>query len=198
MGLDLSFTNGQTPLDDDEKEGLLIPTITTRGELDEFEQLGVEKVNEWLLTKKFSTNNILTEEFVRDLHRRMFSDIWKWAGNFRRTEKNIGVDPVTIPIQLRNLLDDCKYWIEHKVFEEDEIAIRLSHRMVWIHPFANGNGRHSRLMADVLVNKVFDKPYFTWGSLNLTKEGEARDKYLAALRLADQQDYKPLIEFARI
>ncbi len=128
----------------------------------------------------------------------MFSDIWKWAGNFRRTEKNIGVDPVTIPIQLRNLLDDCKYWIEHKVFEEDEIAIRLSHRMVWIHPFANGNGRHSRLMADVLVNKVFDKPYFTWGSLNLTKEGEARDKYLAALRLADQQDYKPLIEFARI
>lgn len=198
MGLDLSFANGQTPLDDDEKEGLLIPTITTRGELDEFEQLGVEKVNEWLLTKKFSTNNILTEEFVRDLHRRMFSDIWKWAGNFRRTEKNIGVDPVLIPIELRNLLDDCKYWIEHKVFEEDEIAIRLSHRMVWIHPFANGNGRHSRLMADVLVNKVFDKPYFTWGSLNLTKEGEARDKYLAALRLADQQDYKPLIEFARI
>jgi Fic-DOC domain mobile mystery protein B len=198
MGLDLDYTDGQTPLDEDEKEGLLIPTITTRGDLDEFEQLGVEKANEWLLGRKLSINKILTEDFVKDLHKRMFSDIWRWAGEFRRSEKNFGVDPVMIPIQLRNLLDDCKYWIYNKVFDEDEIAVRLSHRMVWIHPFANGNGRHSRLMADVLVNKVFGKSYFTWGSVNLTKEGEARDKYLAALRLADQQDYKQLIEFARL
>ena len=198
MGLDLDYVDGQTPLDEDEKDGLLIPTITTRGELDEFEQLGVEKANEWLLTKKFTIDKILTEEFVRDLHKKMFSDIWRWAGKFRRTEKNIGVDPVMIPIELRNLLDDCKYWMENKVFSEDEIAIRLSHRMVWIHLFANGNGRHSRLIADVLVNKGFGKSYFTWGSVNLTKEGEARNKYLAALRSADQQDYKPLIEFARL
>lgn len=198
MGLDLDYIDGQTPLDEEEKEGLLIPTITNRGELDEFEQLGVEKANEWLLTKKFSTDKILTEEFVRDLHRRMFADIWEWAGEFRRTEKNIGVDPVMIPIDLKNLLDDCKYWIEKKVFDEDEIAVRLSHRMVWIHPFANGNGRHSRLMADVLVNKGFGKPYFTWGSVNLTKVGEARTRYLAALRAADQTDYKSLIEFARL
>ncbi len=198
MGLDLDYTDGQTPLDEEEKEGLLIPTITTRGELDEFEQLGVEKANEWLLGRKLNQDRILSEEFVKDLHKRMFSDIWNWAGEFRRSEKNIGVDPVTIPIELRNLLNDCKYWIDNKVFDEDETAIRLSHRMVWIHPFANGNGRHSRLMADVLVNKGFGKPYFTWGSVNLTKEGEARDKYLTALRLADQQDYKPLIEFARL
>jgi Fic-DOC domain mobile mystery protein B len=198
MGLDLDYADGQTPLDDDEKEGLLIPTITTRGDLDEFEQLGVEKANEWLLYKNFSINKILTEEFVKDLHKRMFSEIWKWAGEFRRTEKNIGVDPVTIPVGLRNLLDDCKYWIDNTVFDEDEIAVRLSHRMVWIHPFANGNGRHSRLMADVIINKGFSKPYFTWGSVNLTKEGEARDKYLAALREADKQNYKPLIEFARL
>ena len=198
MGLDLDYTDGQTPLDEEEKEGLLIPTITTRGELDEFEQLGVEKANEWLLGRKLNQDRILSEEFVKDLHKRMFSDIWNWAGEFRRSEKNIGVDPVTIPIELRNLLNDCKYWIDNKVFDEDETAVRLSHRMVWIHPFANGNGRHSRLMADVLVNKGFGKPYFTWGSVNLTKEGEARDKYLTALRLADQQDYKPLIEFARL
>ncbi len=198
MGLDLYYTDGQTPLDEDEKEGLLIPTITTRGELDEFEQLGVEKANEWLLTKKFSTDNILSVEFVRDLHSRMFSEIWKWAGDFRKSEKNIGVDPVVIPIELKNLLDDCKYWIDNKVFEEDEIAVRLSHRMVWIHPFANGNGRHSRLMADVLVNKGFGKPYFTWGSKNLVKQGEARTKYLEALRAADNNDYKLLIEFARL
>jgi Fic-DOC domain mobile mystery protein B len=198
MGLELDYTDGQTPLDEDEKEGLLIPTITTRGELDEFEQLGVEKANEWLLSKKFSVDKMLTEGFVRDLHKKMFSDIWKWAGEFRRTEKNIGVDPVTIPIELRNLLDDCKYWIKNKVFDDDEIAVRLSHRMVWIHPFSNGNGRHSRLIADVLVNKGFGKPYFTWGSVNLTKKGEARNRYLFALRSADNQDYKPLIEFARL
>jgi Fic-DOC domain mobile mystery protein B len=198
MGLDLYYTDGQTPLNEDEKEGLLIPTITTRGELDEFEQLGVEKANEWLLTKKFSTDNILSERFVRDLHNRMFSEIWKWAGEFRRSEKNIGVDPVMIPIELKNLLDDCKYWIDNKVFDDDEIAVRLSHRMVWIHPFANGNGRHSRLMADVLVNKGFGKPYFTWGSKNLVKQGEAKTKYLEALRAADKNDYKLLIEFARL
>ncbi len=99
MGLDLDYSDGQTPLDEDERDGLLIPTITTRGELDEFEQLGVEKANEWLLTKKLSIDKILTMEFVCDLHRRMFTDIWRWAGVFRKTEKNIGVDPVTISVE---------------------------------------------------------------------------------------------------
>jgi Fic-DOC domain mobile mystery protein B len=198
MGLDFDYSEGQTPLDEDEKDGLLIPTVITRGEWDEFEQLGVEKVNEWLLTKKSSISKILTEEFVRDLHKRMFNDVWKWAGEFRKTNKNIGVDKFTIGIELKNLLDDCTYWIEKKVFPEDEIAVRLSHRMVSIHPFSNGNGRHSRLMADVLIIKGFGKSYFTWGSVNLAKQGEARTKYLAALRAADQNDYKLLIEFARL
>jgi Fic-DOC domain mobile mystery protein B len=198
MGLDLDYTNGQTPLDEDEKDGLLIPTITTRGELDEFEQLGVEKANEWLLPKKFTITKILSEEFVKELHKRMFGDIWKWAGDFRKTNKNIGVDKFLIVMELKKLLDDCNYWIEKKVFSEDEIAVRLSHRIVLIHPFANGNGRHSRLMADILISKGFGRPYFTWGSVNLTKEGEARTKYLAALRAADHNDYKPLIEFARL
>jgi Fic-DOC domain mobile mystery protein B len=198
MGLDLNNIEGQTPLDEDEKEGLLIPTITTRGELDEFEQLGVEKANEWLLIKRFSINKILKEDFVKDLHKRMFNDIWRWAGEFRSTNKNIGVDKFMIGIELKNLFEDCIYWIENKTFSEDEIAVRLSHRMVLIHPFANGNGRHSRLMADILISKGFGNSYFTWGSVNLTREGEARTKYLEALRAADQNDYKPLIEFARL
>lgn len=197
MGLDLDYSEGQTPLDEDEKEGLLIPSITTRQELDEFEQLGVEKANEWLLGRSLSINKILTEEFAKDLHKRMFSSIWNWAGEFRKTNRNIGVDKFMIGIELKNLLDDCRYWIEKKVFSDDETAVRLSHRMVLIHPFANGNGRHSRLMADVLVSKGFHKPYFTWGSVSLTKEGEARTKYLEALRKADQNDYKHLIGFAR-
>ncbi len=198
MGLDLEYDEGQTPLDDDEKEGLLIPSITTRGELDEFEQLDVEKAIEWLLSRKLNITKILTEKFVKDLHKRMFGDIWKWAGEFRKTDKNIGVDKFMIGMELKNLLDDCNYWIEKKIFSEDEIAVRLSHRMVSIHPFANGNGRHSRLLADVLVTKGFGKPYFTWGSVSLTKLSEARTKYLAALRDADRNDYNSLIEFSRL
>jgi Fic-DOC domain mobile mystery protein B len=158
MGLDLDYTNGQTPLDEDEKDGLLIPTITTRGELDEFEQLGVEKANEWLLNKRFNTAQILSEEFIKEMHKRMFGDIWKWAGDFRKTNKNIGVDKFMIGMELKKLLDDCNYWIEKKVFSEDEIAVRLSHRIVLIHPFANGNGRHSRLMADILISKDLGNP----------------------------------------
>ena len=198
MGLDLDYDEGQTPLDEDEKEGLLIPSITTRSELDEFEQLDVEKAIEWLLAVKLNISKILTEDFVKGLHKRMFGDIWKWAGEFRKTNKNIGVDKFIIGMELKNLLDDCNYWIENKVFSEDEIAVRLSHRMVHIHPFANGNGRHSRLMADVLVTKGFGKPYFTWGSVSLTKHSEARTKYLAALMDADRNDYKSLIEFSRL
>jgi len=198
MGLDLDYDEGQTPLDDDEKEGLLIPSITTRGELDEFEQLDVEKAIEWLLSRKLNITKILTEKFVKDLHKKMFGEIWMWAGEFRKTDKNIGVDKFMIGMELKNLLDDCNYWIEKKVFSEDEIAVRLSHRMVSIHPFANGNGRHSRLMADILVTKGFGKTYFTWGSVSLTKQSEARTKYLAALRDADRNDYISLIEFSRL
>ena len=197
MGLDLGDKDGQTPLDEDEKDGLLIRTITTRGELDEFEQLGVEKANGWLLSRKLDANRILTEDFVRDLHKRMFGDGWKWACAFRKINKNIGVDKLEISIELRKVLDDCRFWIENKTFAEDEIAFRLSHRMVVVHPFANGNGRHSRLIADVLINKGFSKPYFTWGSRNLIKQGEVRTHYINALREADNQNYNPLIQFAR-
>lgn len=198
MGLDLDFSDGQTPLDEDEKDDLLITTISTRGELDEFEQLGVEKAIEWLMLSRITINKILTEDFVKQLHKKMFKDIWKWAGKYRKSEKNIGVDPHFIQDEIKKLLEDCKYWVENNIFNDDEIAVRFSHRMVVIHPFANGNGRHSRLIADVLINKGFGKPYFTWGSVNLTKKGEARSKYLYALKEADNNNYKPLIEFARL
>lgn len=197
MGLDLDYKDGHTPLEEDEKEGLLIKTITTSGELDEFEQLGVEKANEWLLSRKLDNSKILTEAFVKELHKRMFNDVWKWAGEFRRTNKNLGVDKFMIGIELKNLFDDCRYWIANKTFPEDEIAVRLSHRIVSIHPFANGNGRHSRLIADVLINKGYGKPYFTWGSRNIVRQGEVRTIYIEALREADKLNYNPLIQFAR-
>lgn len=197
MGLDLDYTDGQTPIDEDEKEGLLIPTIMTRGELDEFEQLGVEKAVEWARKRKFKIDRILTEEFIRELHQKIFDEVWKWAGEFRTTNKNIGVSKELIRIELKKLLDDSRYWIDQKVFSEDEIAIRFSHRIVSIHPFVNGNGRHARLIADILVNHGFGRPYFTWGSVSLKAKGAARTAYLKALRDADENNYLALVKFAR-
>jgi Fic-DOC domain mobile mystery protein B len=197
MGLDLDYIDGQTPIEEDEKECLKIKTITTLNELNEFEQLNIEKAVEWTIKRKLTINKILNENFVKELHQRMFNDVWKWAGTFRNSNKNIGVDKFQIAIILRNLIEDCRYWIEHKTFNEDEIAVRFSHRMVSIHPFPNGNGRHSRLIADILVSNGFGKPHFTWGSKNLTNKGDARSKYLKALKDADNGDYKSLIEFAR-
>ncbi|MBK7867599.1 MAG: mobile mystery protein B [Ignavibacteriales bacterium] len=197
MGLNIDYEDGQTPLDEDEKEGLKIPGITTRGELDEFEQVGVENAIASLSKQKISPEIILTEDFLIDLHIKMFGSIWKWAGEFRKTNKNIGVDKYYIGIEIKNLLEDCQFWVNHKTFPDDEIAVRVSHRLVWIHPFANGNGRHSRLYADILVSNGFSRPVFSWGSKNLIKKGEARSAYLSALRQADIQDYSALVRFAR-
>jgi Fic-DOC domain mobile mystery protein B len=197
MGLDLDYTNGKTPLDEDEKEGLLIKSITTRGELDEFEQQNIEKAMLWLKSKKLKTEEILSEKFVRELHRRMYAGVWKWAGEFRRTDKNIGIDKKQIPIALKQLLDDCIYWIQHHSFPEEEIAIRFKHRIVQIHCFANGNGRHSRLIADIIMEKIFHLPLFTWGAANLVKQGDPRKAYIKALKKADARDYAELLAFAK-
>lgn len=181
MGLEFNYEDGQTKLDEDEKQGLKIRTITTNKELDEYEQLNIEKALEWTIPKRFSTEKLLSEEFVRSLHKRMFGEVWKWAGDFRRTEKNIGVDWVKIGIELRTLIDDTMFWIENKTYPPEEIAIRFKHRLVNIHCFPNGNGRHSRLMADLIIEKIFNKPVFTWGGANLTGENEMRRDYISAL-----------------
>lgn len=197
MGLDLKYEEGQTPLDENESEGLLLKTITTQGELNEAEQLNIEEAIEWTLRKKFSVDDILSETFCNELHRKMYSEVWRWAGTFRKTNKNIGVDKFQIPVDLRTLIDDCRFWINNKTYPEDEIAVRFKHRIVSIHCYSNGNGRHSRLMADVLVSHVLGRPVFSWGAGNLVPAGEARERYLKALKMADKGDIKMLVEFAR-
>lgn len=197
MGLELQYFDGQTPLEEDEIEGLLIKTISTRGELDEFEQKNIEIAFEWSISRKFKLEEIFQESFILDVHRRMFGNVWKWAGKYRTSNKNLGVDKYQIPFELRNLLDDCKYWIEHNTYESDELAIRFKHRLVSIHPFANGNGRHSRLCADILISHGLNKPIFTWGRSNIVKKGEARLKHLQALYEVDRGDILPLIVFSR-
>ncbi len=198
MGLELNYIEGQTPIDEDEKHGLRISSITTREELDEFEQLNIEKAVEWTLREKFRQKDILSEQFVKELHLRMFDDVWKWAGKFRTTNKNIGVDWPLISISLRQLLDDCKFWIDNKTFPDDEIAVRCSHKIVSIHCFSNGNGRHSRLIADVINSNIFNKPVFSWGSDDLVKQGEVRKRYINAIQEADKGNIvNSLMEFAR-
>ncbi|MGB0391928.1 MAG: mobile mystery protein B [Salibacteraceae bacterium] len=197
MGLGLIYTEGQTPLDEDEKKDLKIGSITTQGELDEFEQLNIEKAVEWTINTKLNTEKILTEKFVKDLHKKMYSDVWKWAGQYRKSEKNIGITWPQIGIELKNLLDDAKYWIEKKTFSPEEIAIRFKHRIVSIHCFPNGNGRHSRMMADIIIDSLSKDKMFAWHQSNLIKASEARKVYIQALREADKGNIEPLIKFAK-
>jgi len=197
MGLDADYTDGQTPLDEEEKVGLLIPAVATRGELDEFEQQNIEQAMQWILGRSFKPETVFTESFICMVHKRMYADVWEWAGEFRKTNKNIGVDKWQIPTDLRYLLDDTRYWHENKTYPPDEIAVRFKHRIVSIHCFPNGNGRHSRLMADIIIEKVYKQPVFTWGAANVSSEGDARAEYLQALKAADRGDYRLLLAFAR-
>lgn len=197
MGLDLIYNDGQTPLDEDEKEGLLIQSIAIRGELDEFEQQNIEDAIQWSLTRRFKSEQILSESFIKELHKRMYRNVWRWAGEYRKSNKNIGVDKLEIPVVLRSLIDDASYWLEHNVYEPAEFAIRFKHRLVSIHCFPNGNGRHSRMIADIIVEKIFQQPVFSWGSRTIPDEKESREKYLLALRKADKGDFDLLLKFAR-
>jgi Fic-DOC domain mobile mystery protein B len=197
VGLKIDYIEGQTPIDEDEKEGLLIRTISTRGELNEFEQLNILEALEWTLNSKFTKEMILSEDFLLHVHKKMFGNVWAWAGTLRKTNKNIGVDKFQIGIETRKLIDDCNHWLDNNTFSPDETAIRFSHRLVKIHLFPNGNGRHSRLVADIFIKSIFGLQVFLWGSSDLSKDTAIRKLYLKAIHEADNDNYKPLIDFAR-
>ena len=184
--------DGATPLDPNEREGLKFPHIQTRGELDQMEHVNIQDGYLWLAKQR--KPEVLSEAFIRRLHKEMLGNVWEWAGNFRNTEKNIGVAPEQISVSLRNLLDDIQYWIEHKTFLPKEIGLRFHHRLVQIHLFANGNGRHARIMTDVLLEKEMNEQPIHWGDVNLQNAGEHRSEYIATLKQADAGDYQPLFE----
>lgn len=184
--------DGTTPLDPDEAEGL-IPDLLTRGDLNAWEQANIIKAEQWAFRRR---REILTVEFAIELHRRMFDETWAWAGTLRHSDKNIGVHWPTIAGSFRDLLDDTAYWIDHKTYSVDEAVARLHHRLVVVHPFPNGNGRHGRLMADLVMWNQGLEP-FTWGRRNLIVDRRARTVYLAALRQADQGNLAPLLNFVR-
>lgn len=185
---------GATPLDPDDIEGLKFKHITTRLQLDELESANITAGLRWIERRR--SGDILTDEFVRALHRRLFGDVWIWAGTYRLTEKNIGIDPLQISVQIRILLDDARYWAEHSVFPAKEAAARFHHRMVQIHPFPNGNGRHARIAADIFLRDYFEHPPIEWASgVDLQADSERRNAYILALRAADAGNMVPLFSF---
>ena len=185
--------DNSTPLTEEEKQQLKAKWITTRAELNELETKGIAEAEIWLLKNK---KDILNETFIKNLHKKMFGNIWKWAGIFRTTERNIGVAPYEIQPKLRVLLDDVKFWIDNHTYSPKEIAIRFHHRLVQIHPFPNGNGRISRLMVDLLM-KQLGLSILDWGSGNLTEISKLRKDYITALREADNGDYSFLLNFIK-
>ena len=189
----IDYPAGATPLDADELASLIPGHIATQGELNEWEHANIVQGDQWARKQR---KEILNDTFVRQLHKQMFGETWRWAGEFRKSNKNIGIDWPKISVELRKLLDDVHYQIEHASCPPDEIAVRFHHRLVAIHPFPNGNGRLVRLIADLLVERL-GQPRFTWGSRSLVDAGETRQAYIAALQAADARDYAPLLAFAR-
>jgi len=193
------YADGNTPIRLEEAEQL-IPRISTMAELNEYEALNILSARDWAFhDRTMRSLDPLDELYVRNLHRRMFDNVWKWAGTYRQRERNIGCDPTEIVQRIPQLLANTRYWLENKTFPTDESLLRFHHQLTRIHPFANGNGRHARMIADVVAVK-YGRAEFTWGAgKDLVAQGDARGRYLAALRALDENenDVMSLLDFAR-
>ncbi len=185
--------DGAAPLTPEERDALIPAYVTLRRELNEIEQIGIADADRWAFSRR---RDVLDDAFLRRLHKRMFGKGWTWAGQFRTRARNIGIEAYRIGPELRQLVEDARHWIEHKTYLSDELAIRFHHRLVWIHPFPNGNGRHARIAADLLAVQL-GRERFSWGSGNLMAIAELRRRYIGALRAADEHVIGPLLEFAR-
>ena len=195
MGLNDDLPNGATPLDADELHGLIPTHLVSRNQLNEWEERNIQAALSWIERQRWLRP--LEEAWLRRLHREMFAQTWRWAGHYRSSDKSIGADWRQIRMQLPALLADIAYQVEHRVEPVDQIAVRFHHRLVSIHPFPNGNGRHARLIADVLIEQL-GAPRFSWGgSSSLVDASALRQQYIAALQQADRGDISALLAFAR-
>ncbi len=194
----LEYPPGATPLNPNEVAGLKLSYISTQRELNAAEQDNILKGEKWAFSKK--RKDFLSEKFMRELHKKMFGYVWRWAGTYRTSDKSIGTSWFQIPTEMNKLINDVRYWITYQTYPIDEIAARFHHRLVWIHPFPNGNGRWARAMADVLLVNLAE-PRFTWGAKSETgtlgEHSQTRANYIRALRLADTKKYTELLEFVR-
>lgn len=188
--------DGATPLEPDEQHGLKQAWITARRDLNEAEQENIVQGAAWARGRRQRKAEILSDVFAKRLHERMFGDVWDWAGAYRLTERNIGIEAHRIANDMIMMFDDVRYWVGHLTYPPDELAIRFHHRLVSIHPFPNGNGRHARLMADLLIERL-GRQSFTWGGGTLQDVGVLRATYIAALKAADDHEISSLVIFAR-
>jgi Fic-DOC domain mobile mystery protein B len=197
MALTDPHAPGATPLTVDQLKGLRNPFITTHAELNRAEQANIVRARVWARTaRSIAMPKMLSRDFLEELHRRMYKDVWTWAGRQRAVDTNIGVDFPKIGVELRILFDDARYWFDHGTYPPVEYAVRVHHRLAFIHPFPNGNGRLARLYADLVLTHHFKKDRLTWGGGQLGNEDPRRTQYIEALRAADRHDYINLIEFA--
>lgn len=190
------YLPGQTPLDLHFQKDLIPSHVTLLSELNEFELENIAQATKKYLLGRRKNWNLEDPGVLKQVHRDMFDQTWKWAGLYRKTDTNIGSDWRQIQFNVKDACKDLEYWLTNKTFSNDEIVVRFHHRLIWIHLFPNGNGRHGRLVADILARRLGIK-LFTWGSADLAKAGTSRTDYLAAMRKADQEDFSDLIRFAR-
>ncbi len=185
--------DGHTALPEDDRDGLIPSYISTRADLFDAEQRNIAAA---LQLRSPATDVLLDDKYLRDLHRAMFGQVWKWAGHYRKRETNIGINPAQIVTAVRTLVDDTRAWVEMETYDADELAVRFHHRLVQIHPFPNGNGRHGRIAADHLLQSM-NEPVFTWGrNLDVTTD-ELRRQYRQALERADGGSIYELLTFCR-
>lgn len=192
-----NYIAGQTALTEEEKRDL-IPSLINREDLDAFEQENILEARKWVMQKTILARlDVFSEKFLLNLHKRMYAQVWKWAGCFRKTNKNICVEYYQIQTEVRHLIGDVEYWLENKTYSITDLAVIFHHRLVKIHLFPNGNGRHSRMCADIIIAKLGGEK-LTWGrNFDLTKQDETRRSYIDALREADNGNYGPLLKFAK-
>lgn len=188
--------DGQTPLDPDEARGLKLSFVTTLGDLNVAEGNNIANGMIWAEGQIKGGTAVATEDFLSKLHTKLFGQVWDWAGSYRRTERNIGIDPLQIRVAVHHLFQDVGAWQEFNTYPLDEQAARLHHRLTWIHPFPNGNGRTSRAMADLFLASRGAQP-FSWGANTGLAPHKIRTRYLEAVRAADTHDLAPLLTFVR-
>ena len=197
----LEEDDNSTPLTDEERQGLRLPVLT-RSELNRAEADNISQAMTWLFfsQRRLRSETVMRETWLQQLHRRMYNQVWTWAGRYRTTERNLGVPYWRIRMDMRDLEADVRAWLADTTagrFSHDECALRFGYRLVVIHPFPNGNGRWSRLASDALIVSLGGRR-FTWGGASLTETSELRRRYIMALQAADvEHDFRPLIAFGR-
>jgi len=190
----IEYPDGATPLDEDYRQDL-IPDIQLQAELNEFEQKNIVEALMWASHNSRFSKVLLSSQGLCELHRRMFDSTWRWAGRYRRRDTTIGIAWHQIPENIVLICQDAEYWVANHVYDWNELVVRFHHRLVTIHPFPNGNGRHARLVANLMLG-YNGQPVLPWGGAHLEKKGKARSEYISALQEADRFSYDRLICFA--